>query len=165
MEARSASEADVAAVAALLGHPARARCLDLLLSHDTMTAGALAKAARVSPASASQHLRKLEAAGLVTAEPRGPHRWYRLASGDVAHVLESCALIAPRRPIRSLAPSSEAAAFAFARLCYDHLAGRLAVALGQELQAERVLAHQGGTWVPGPAAHAWLEAGGIDDAA
>ncbi len=84
MEARSASEADVAAVAALLGHPARARCLDLLLSHDTMTAGALAKAARVSPASASQHLRKLEAAGLVTAEPRGPHRWYRLASGDVA---------------------------------------------------------------------------------
>jgi DNA-binding transcriptional ArsR family regulator len=93
----------------------------------------LAAEAGITPQAASTQLARLHAAGLVAAEQSGRHRYYRLASGHVATVLEALAQLAPTRPIRSLRESTRAAALRTARTCYDHLAGRLGVQVTQAL--------------------------------
>lgn len=129
-----------------------------------MTSSALARATGMSAASASQHLKRLEAGGLVASAPRGRQRWYRLGSAEVARALEVLAALAPRKPVQSLRQASDAAGFTYARVCYDHLAGRLGVALALELLAAGVLADRDGTWVAGRQAATFLQAGGIDAA-
>src|SRR5260370_34693409 len=93
---------DLAAIAALVGDPARANILCALLDGRALTAGELAYAAHVSPQTASGHLGKLAAAQLITSSPQGRHRYYYLAGPHVAAMLESImavsAIAAPRRP-------------------------------------------------------------------
>ncbi|HEU4540133.1 MAG TPA: helix-turn-helix domain-containing protein [Jiangellaceae bacterium] len=129
------SDVDVSVPARLIGEPGRAAMLSALLSGEALAAGELARAARVSPATASEHLARLRAGGLVEVVPAGRHRYYRLASPDVAQVLEALAAVSPSRPVRSLRQSNTDAAMAFARTCYDHLAGRVGVAIHDALVA------------------------------
>jgi DNA-binding transcriptional ArsR family regulator len=120
-------------VAASVADPARSRMLCMLLSGDYTTAGELARCAGVTPATASSHLARLLDAGLVVCEPRGRHRYYRLAGPDVAHALEALALVAERGP-RDMAwahPSRQR--LRMARCCYGHLAGHLGVRLFRTL--------------------------------
>jgi DNA-binding transcriptional ArsR family regulator len=155
-------DADVASVAALLAHPARARCLYLLLSQPAMTAGGLARAAGVSAASMSQHLRQLEAGGLLVVERRGRHRWYRLASAEVARALETLARIAQPLPVRSLRQAREGEALRYARTCYDHLAGRVGVGLARVLLEAGIVAVADGVWTLTDAGRDWCAGAGID---
>lgn len=124
---------DVASAAALFADPTRARILMALSDGRALPASVLAAEAGVTPQAASSQLGQLTAAGLLTAEKSGRHRYYRLASGRVAAVLEALAQLAPDRPVRSLRQSTRAAALRNARTCYDHLAGRLGVQITQAL--------------------------------
>jgi DNA-binding transcriptional ArsR family regulator len=123
------------ATAKLIGEPARATMLDALLSGQALASGELARAAGVSPATASEHLARLLRGGLVEVVGQGRHRYYRLASPEVGHALEALSLIGSPagRPIRSLRAAREDEAMRLARTCYDHLAGWLGVALHDAL--------------------------------
>jgi len=89
-------EPRLARVAAIVADPARSRILAYLLSGEYASASELAKVASVTPATASGHLGKLLDARFVVCEPRGRHRYYRLADAEVAHALEALALVAER---------------------------------------------------------------------
>jgi DNA-binding transcriptional ArsR family regulator len=121
---------DLAAVAALVADPGRCRML-LALNQEgrELSATRLAAEAGVSAATASAHLGKLVAGGLLSVETRGRFRLYRLSGPVVARLLESLQQLAPGQPIRSLRQSIRADALRAARTCYDHLAGRVGVAL------------------------------------
>jgi DNA-binding transcriptional ArsR family regulator len=122
-------DVDLAHTAALIGDPGRARVLRALTDGRELAASVLAHEAGVAPSTASVHLAKLVDGGLVAAERRGRHRYFRLATPEVAGALEALARIAPVAPVRSLREGTRAHAVRAARTCYDHLAGRLGVAL------------------------------------
>ena len=140
--------ANLAEIAALIGEPSRANMLLALMDGRALTATELAFAAHVSPQTASSHLARLTIAGLLAVEKQGRHRYHRLASPAVAQMMESIMLVASRAqtPRRNLTVGPRDAALRAARTCYDHLAGRLGVALADALVAEgRVeLAKDGG---------------------
>ena len=132
--------ANIARVAALLGEPARAAMLWLLIDGRARPAGELAFAANVSAQSASGHLSKLVEAELLAVETQGRHRYYRLADHTVGVALESLAAIGPRPQLRPLPASMGAPqAMRFARTCYDHLAGELAVGLLAQFEKKGLL--------------------------
>ena len=125
----------IATIAALLGDPARANMMSALFDGRALTAKELAFAAHVTPQTASGHLAKLADGGLLAAEKQGRHRYYRLASPLVGQMLEGVLAVAGPEPARPTTwRGSEA--LRGARTCYDHLAGRLGVALADAL-AER----------------------------
>jgi DNA-binding transcriptional ArsR family regulator len=124
-----AGDTDLARVGALIGDPGRARVLRALADGRELPATVLAAEAGVAPSTASVHLGKLVDGGLVLAERHGRHRYFRLSGPDVARALEALARIAPPAPVRSLREGTRAHAVRVARTCYDHLAGRLGVAL------------------------------------
>jgi DNA-binding transcriptional ArsR family regulator len=129
----------VAAVASLYAEPARAKVLLALSDGRSLPASRLATEAGVSPQATSGHLHRLLEAGLVTVEPSGRHRYYRISGPDVTAVLEALARIAPARPVRSLREGNRASALRAARTCYDHLAGRLGVAVTEALLERNAL--------------------------
>jgi DNA-binding transcriptional ArsR family regulator len=135
-------------VAALIADATRARMLSYLLGGELASAGELATCASVSAATASAHLAKLLDAGLVTCEPRGRHRYYRLADDEIAHALEALALVAERGSHESTWARPARARLREARCCYGHLAGRAGVALLAHLQDEGWLQH--GSSAAGP---------------
>jgi len=132
-------EPRLARVAAIVADPARSRMLAYLLSGEYASASELAKAASVTPATASGHLGKLLDARFVVCEPRGRHRYYRLADAEVAHALEALALIAERDGHDRAWAHPERKRLRFARCCYGHLAGQLAVTVFDALQREERL--------------------------
>lgn len=110
--------------------------LSLLLNGRALAAGELARAANISQQSASMHLAQLLAGGFLRVTPEGRHRYYQLASRDVAHAIEALGVISSPRKQR---PAGEDKAISYARTCYDHLAGVLAVSLTDSLQRQRFL--------------------------
>jgi DNA-binding transcriptional ArsR family regulator len=140
----------IAATAALLGDPARANILAALLDGRALTAKELAYAAHVTPQTASGHLAKLSEGGLLTADKQGRHRYYRLASPLVGQMLEGVMAVAG--PERSPTTWRGGEALRMARTCYDHVAGRLGVAIADALisRGHVVLGADGGeVTVPG----------------
>jgi DNA-binding transcriptional ArsR family regulator len=143
-----ASNAMFAEIAALAGDPARAGMLHALMDGRALTASELAHVAGIAPQTASGHLARMTAAGLLGVETQGRHRYHRLASPAVAQMMESIMQVASdlqstRRP---LCVGPRDAALRAARTCYDHLAGRLGVALADALVAGGYaeLAHDAG---------------------
>jgi DNA-binding transcriptional ArsR family regulator len=136
----------IAEAAALIGDPARANILAALLDGRALTATELGLAAGVAPSTASGHLAKLLDGRLVSVTSSGRHRYYRLASPAVARVLESLTTLALEGPPRHRPPSRCGEAMARARTCYDHLAGKLGVALADSLAERRhvLLGEEGG---------------------
>jgi DNA-binding transcriptional ArsR family regulator len=122
----------IAATAALLGDPARANMLAALLDGRALTAKELAYAAHVTPQTASGHLARLSDGGLLTGEKQGRHRYYRLASPLVGQMLEGVMAVTGPEPPRATSWRG-GEALRTARTCYDHLAGRLGVALADAL--------------------------------
>jgi DNA-binding transcriptional ArsR family regulator len=125
------SATELARLGALLADDTRAAFCLALLDGRAWTAGELARHARVAPSTATEHLNRLITGGLCTEERQGRHRYVRLAGPHVAHLLEDLtALLDPAPPpIRSLKEATVATALARGRTCYDHLAGRLGVAV------------------------------------
>jgi DNA-binding transcriptional ArsR family regulator len=123
------SRPDFSYVAKLMADPSRAAMLDALLGLDGLPATELARKANVSIQTASGHLSKLVEGELVRVEKHGRHRYFRLASTDVAQAIETLTVIAPPARINSLKDSLRSEKIKIARTCYDHLAGKLGVAL------------------------------------
>lgn len=132
-------EPNVAAVAALIGDPVRARILFALLDGGEIPASELASRADASAQSASGHLSKLLAGGLLVARPAGRQRLFRLASAQIASAIETLASIASAEPVTSLSQHTAMSRLREARSCYDHLAGRLGVAIADALKRRRAL--------------------------
>jgi predicted transcriptional regulator len=105
-----------------------------LLDGRALPAGELAYASGVTAQTASFHLSKLLAGGLVAVETEGRHRYYRLAGPHIAQAIEHLAAIRPTGPVRRRALSAEGRELRFARCCYDHLAGQMGVAVTKGLQ-------------------------------
>ena len=116
----------LAETAALVGDPTRAAILMALMDGRALTAGELARAGGVTAQTASGHLAKMLEAGLLALEAQGRHRYYRLASPAIAGMLEAMMVAAAPPPIRTGPRDAE---MRRARVCYDHLAGEIAVAL------------------------------------
>jgi DNA-binding transcriptional ArsR family regulator len=141
----------IAAIAALVGEPARAAMLLELMDGRALTARELAHAGNVTPQTASLHLARMVQAGLMRVEQHGRHRFHRLASGEVAKVLEGIMQLAAGQPQpHTVTPGPRDEAMRRARMCYDHIAGRLGLAIADTLQAEGavVLQEDGGTVTP-----------------
>ena len=119
----------IAETAALIGEPARATMLSALLDGRALTAAELAFAARVTPQTASSHLAKLSDAGLLHVVKQGRHRYFRLASPKVVDMLHGIVAVALENRPRYRPLSRQAQELSAARICYDHLAGRLGVEL------------------------------------
>jgi DNA-binding transcriptional ArsR family regulator len=126
-------DVDLAAVGAVLAEPARANVLLALGDGRSLPASVLASEAGVAPSTASHHLARLVDAGLIVAEARGRHRYFALAGPEVGGLIEAVARVAPPQPVRSLRQGTRAHAVRYARHCYDHLAGRLGVAVADAL--------------------------------
>ena len=133
------TDAPIAGVAAAIAEPARARMLCRLLDGHARTGTELASVAGVTASTASAHLGKLVARGLVKVSAQGRHRYFSLASAHVATALEALTVLAgaPRAPFVPNTPDR----LRGARTCYDHMAGALAVALHDRMFALRWLSN------------------------
>jgi len=119
----------IAEIAALVGDPTRATMVSALLDGRALTASELACAARITPQTASTHLAKLTQAGLLAVVRNGRHRYFRLASPTVVDMIDGIVAVALQKRPRYRPLSGQARALSAARICYDHLAGRLSVDL------------------------------------
>jgi DNA-binding transcriptional ArsR family regulator len=156
----------VSSAAFLIADPTRATMLMALADGRAQPAGELAYAAGVTAQTASSHLAKLLAGGLLSVEKEGRHRYYRLAGSHVALALENLASIAPGVTVRRMPRSREAQELQFARCCYDHLAGSLGVAVTQALQERAfIVAAADKQFELTQAGMEWFSAMGLDVAA
>jgi DNA-binding transcriptional ArsR family regulator len=130
---------DIAMVASLVGDPARANILTALMTGRALTASELAQEAGITPQTASSHLAKLEAGGLIEPEKQGRHRYYRLTDPDVAGVLEGLAGLAARAGHMRVRTGPKDPALRRARVCYDHLAGDLGVQMLDSMRTQKLV--------------------------
>ncbi|MEV7774385.1 winged helix-turn-helix domain-containing protein [Kitasatospora sp. NPDC086791] len=158
--------AALAALAALFADPTRAAFCSALLDGRAWTSGELARHARVAPSTASEQLSRLIAGGLLAEERQGRHRYVRLATPAVATLIEDLTSFAetggngPSTP-RTLGEATRLSAEARARTCYDHLAGRLGVAVADALLARGLVADEAGLAVT-ERGRDWLAAQAIE---
>jgi len=153
---------NIAAIAALLGDPARANMLTALMHGQALTATELAQEAGVMLSTASGHLGKLNEAGLVKIEKQGRHRYFRLSGADVAGVLEGLMGVAARTGHLRVRTGPRDPELRRARVCYDHLAGDAAVRMYDRLQAAGMLAATNGALRLTKAGERFFSAMGID---
>ncbi|HXU31049.1 MAG TPA: helix-turn-helix transcriptional regulator [Thermoanaerobaculia bacterium] len=133
----------IAAVAELIGEPARAAMLIALADGRALPAGELARAAGVSAQSASGHLAKLVIGGLLSVWNEGRHRYYKMASPEVGHALEALGAISTHARAPGVQRPPETKALHHARLCYDHLAGRVGVELDDAFEKSGLIRVEG----------------------
>ncbi len=115
-------------IAAQIADPTRARMLGVLLSGQARSAGELANVAGITPQAASTQLAQLVDSALVTVRNQGRHKYFALASADVAHALEALALVAEGDAVSARWSKPAYQPLKYARRCYAHMAGELAVA-------------------------------------
>ncbi|WP_158816756.1 helix-turn-helix transcriptional regulator [Methylocapsa sp. S129] len=124
---------EMAEIANLIGDVSRANILAALIDGRALTALELSLAAHVTPQTASSHLAKLLGANLLAVEKQGRHRYYRLASKQVARTLEAIMALTADAPPRHRAKSRPDDELRTARMCYDHIAGRIGVGIADAL--------------------------------
>ncbi|MFJ8867733.1 ArsR/SmtB family transcription factor [Streptomyces sp. NPDC102473] len=137
----------LAALAALLADETRASFCLALLDGRAWTAGELARGAGVAASTASEHLGKLVAGGLLAEERQGRHRYVRLADARTAQLIEELAAHThpgTPTPPRTLREASLQHALARGRTCYDHLAGRLGIRVTDAMTGRGLLRQDNG---------------------
>ncbi len=148
----------------LMGDHARASMLTALLDGRAWSAGELAYASGVTAQTASSHLGKLLDGGLVSMEKQGRHHYYRLSGPHVAQALEQLSVIQPTATMRKKVASPLQRELGFCRSCYNHLAGKLGVAITNALLEKHYLSQDpgGGQYAITSAGKQWLQSLGID---
>lgn len=157
------ADASIAGLAALLADPSRAAMLGALMDGRALTATELALAGDVAASTASSHLARLTAAGMLTLVRQGRHRYFRIADPHVAETFERLqCLSATRRdtPIPTCGPADDA--LRQARCCYDHLAGAYGVTLLEHLCDARLLHAGDGSLALTTTGETWCAGIGID---
>jgi DNA-binding transcriptional ArsR family regulator len=150
---------------ALLADPGRATMLWALMDGSARPAGELTAIAGLSPSAASAHLARLTESGLLALDVRGRHRYYRIASGEIAAAIEALANVAEialppleaRRTARTVPLGLR-----YARTCYDHMAGELSVRLYERMIDQGWLTTDGARVDATPAGLAQLADWGVD---
>jgi DNA-binding transcriptional ArsR family regulator len=152
-------------IGSLLADPGRAAMLWALMDGSARPAGELTLIAGLSPSAASAHLARLTDGGLLALEVRGRHRYFRIASPDIAASIEALANVAqasaPQRPVPRAARTVPMD-MRYARTCYDHMAGELAVRVYEKLVGEGLLTVDGNSLEATPSGAAQLADWGID---
>jgi DNA-binding transcriptional ArsR family regulator len=152
----------IALIAALAGDPARANMLAALAGGKALTASELANEAGITAQTASSHLAKLEAGGLIAQVKQGRHRYFRLAGQDVAFMLETMMGVAARAGHLRTRPGPSDSLMRKARVCYDHLAGEMGVQLLDSLVARGRIANGEGELALTRKGERFLEEFGIE---
>ncbi|WP_424972704.1 ArsR/SmtB family transcription factor [Dinoroseobacter sp. S76] len=134
---------DIAHIAALIGDPARANMLTALMSGKALTVSELAEEAGVTIQTASSHLAKLDDGGLLRPRKQGRHKYFSLASDEVAHVLEALMGLAAGAGHLRKRPGPKDAELRQARVCYNHLAGDMGTQMFDSLMAQGHLVLEG----------------------
>ncbi|WP_282701571.1 winged helix-turn-helix domain-containing protein [Streptomyces sp. CC219B] len=163
MNDRDVRAPHLARLTALLADETRAACLLALLDGRAWTAGELVRQVGVAASTLSEHLGKLVAGGLLAEERQGRHRYVRLADARAAQLVEDlAAYVAPTAVVRprSLRQAGAASAMARGRTCYDHLAGRLGIAVTDALTGLGLLRQDAGFALT-DAGLAWFDSAGI----
>ncbi|MBA3898522.1 MAG: helix-turn-helix transcriptional regulator [Sphingomonadaceae bacterium] len=160
MDADSDPDIDVSQIAAAIGDPGRARILFCLMDGHARTSTELSVVADVGPSTASAHLNRLKAAGLVRATVQGRHRYYNLTGSEVADVLESLGVLAggTRDAFTPTTPSR----LRLARTCYDHMAGAVGVSIHDGLKERGWLLSGPADYELTPGGAGALESVGVD---
>ncbi|HEV3425677.1 MAG TPA: helix-turn-helix transcriptional regulator [Paraburkholderia sp.] len=152
-------------IGALLADPGRAAMLWALMDGSARPAGELTMIAGLSPSAGSAHLARLTDGGLLALEVRGRHRYFRIASPDIAASIEALANVAqasaPQRAVPQPARTVPVD-MRYARTCYDHMAGELSVQLFERMLSHRLLTLHGNAVDATPAGAAQLASWGID---
>ncbi len=131
-------EARIEVLAAALSDSSRSRIVFALMDGRAYTAKELAYQGRISAQTASFHLQRLVEAGVINRHQQGRHRYHHIANADIAAAIEALSVAAPDEHLRRLKPGAEGE-IRLARSCYDHLAGRLGVAVAGRLVAAQAL--------------------------
>ena len=155
---------DIARIAALIGDPARANILSALMGGKALTATELAAEAGVTAATASGHLAKLSDGHLLAASKQGRHRYYRLAGAEVAATLESLMGLAQHTGATRVRTGPRDPELRHARICYDHLAGEMGVALMDGLLQRKAIILKDETATLTKAGEALMRQVGLDPA-
>ena len=153
---------DIATIAALLGDPGRANMLTDLMGGQALTDGELAREAGVTAQTASSHLSKLQAGGLLVGRKQGRHSYYALSGDDVAGVIEALMGLAARTGHTRVRTGPKEPALRKARVCYDHLAGELAVSMLEHLAARGLVTEEGEDLSLTATGRTFMEALGLD---
>lgn len=157
MHGNMLQDPDITAVAAVLADRSRIAMLLELAEGKTMPAGELARHAGISAQTASSHLARMLEIRLITVEAQGRHRYYRIASRDVAHMIEAISLVAPQRAALTAIQNDAAGTLRFARTCYGHLAGMLGVSVTDAMRAKRYLKDCDAGWIVTRTGEDWFK--------
>jgi len=160
-----ATHVRLAQIGALFAEPTRAVMLAELMGGRALTATELAARADIAPSTASTHLARLVDGGLLAVEVQGRHRYYRLAGPEVARMIETLGAFPQPAEDQDVSECEEVEGLRFARTCYDHLAGRLAVAIRNAMIERGLLLEHGAEHQVTPAGEAWFADFGVDLAA
>lgn len=153
---------DIAAIAALVGDPGRANMLTALMAGQALTAGELAREAGVTAQTASSHLAKLQAGGLLSMRKQGRHNYFALSDPDVGQAIEALMGLAQRTGHTRLRTGPAEPALREARVCYDHLAGETGVALRENLIARGLITEHEEALTLTDKGQAFMQALGLD---
>lgn len=153
---------DIARIAALIGDRARATMLTCLMSGQAFTATELSHAAQITKQTASSHLAKMIDAQLVVVNSVGRHRYFSLADHEVASALEQLISLAYRIDAVKLRTGPADEVMRKSRVCYDHLAGEIAVSLFDSFKRQRFIRVVGDSVTVTESGELFLQARGID---
>ncbi len=153
---------NITRIASAIGDPARAEMLTALLAGRALTATELANQAGITKQTGSTHLRRLLDAQLVVVQAQGRHRYFAIANEDVAHLLERMIGVAANTSSMPVQSGPRDPALRRARVCYDHLAGEIAVSMYETLLAQSILEFKGESLDVSKAGEGWLTCFGID---
>ncbi|SFB13648.1 transcriptional regulator, ArsR family [Collimonas sp. OK607] len=155
-------EPDLSRLARTIGDPTRIRMLSLLMEGRALTAKELAYGTEIKPATATAHLRQLLDDKLLDMTTQGRHKYFRLASPEVARLIESLMVFAPKR--KRIGPATGNDAICTARFCYDHLAGKLGTRLTEVLIERGLLNADDGVFSLSAQGETWFNGLGINTA-
>jgi len=149
----------------LLADPGRAAILLRLMSGLALPAGELAATANVAPQTASEHLVKLVEGRFLDVERQGRHRYYRLASAEVADAIEALLVLTARSGVSNPVVASsrpQVGSLAHARTCYGHLAGWVGVQIAKNLEARGMIKlYDAKAYSISPSGKEWFEGIGV----
>jgi DNA-binding transcriptional ArsR family regulator len=126
-------------IAALIGDPVRATIMWTLMDGRALTATELAITSETSPQNISMHLNKLLQADLLSVESQGRHRYYRFSRKDIAYAIEAMASLIPHATGKKNDNIEITSEIKYCRTCYDHLAGKVGVALTDSLLKQKII--------------------------
>jgi DNA-binding transcriptional ArsR family regulator len=154
------NEPDLSRLARTIGDPTRIQMLALLMEGRALTAKELAYGTEIKPATATSHLKQLMEDRLLEMTSQGRHKYFRLASPEVARLIESLMVFAPKR--QRVGPANGNDAICTARFCYDHLAGKLGTRLTEVLLERGLLSADDGMFSLSAPGETWFNQFGIN---